>query len=201
MTTTRRSVAPAEAAVYGLAAGVTATLLISALARIKGIREHAEQASLSERFAADAEEESGIISPMSPAAVLARASGPGPEGPASLFAAKVASGLFGRDLAHQIRAWGKVVHVAYGTFWGLVYAMLQTRRRRRPQIAGAAHGLFVWVFGPALLVPAMKLTPAPARSPRAQTAFSVAAHLIYGVSVATLFDRLMGQRRHEPPQG
>src|SRR5438105_1615347 len=109
MTITQRSVAPAEAALYGLAAGVTATLLISALSRIQGIREHAEQASLSERFTAETEEESGVLSPMSPAAVLARASGPGPEGPASLFAAKVASGLFGRDLAKRTKPWGKVV--------------------------------------------------------------------------------------------
>jgi uncharacterized membrane protein YagU involved in acid resistance len=79
--------------------------------------------------------------------------------------------------------------------------MLQTRQRRRPEVAGAAHGLFVWAFGPALLVPAMKLMPTPARSPRAQTALTVVAHVIYGVSVASVFDRLIGKAsRHERPR-
>jgi hypothetical protein len=54
--------------------------------------------------------------------------------------------------------------------------------------------VFVWAFGPAILVPAMKLMPTPAKAPRARAVLGVAAHAIYGVTVATLFSRL-SQRR------
>ena len=183
-----RSLAPVEAALYGLAAGFAATVLISAVSRIPAVREHGH--SSLDALAIPPAEETNPTLPMSPAAVLVQTSGPGPEGPAGLFAAKVASGLFGQDLATRTRLWGQVVHLAYGSLWGLVYGILQTRRVRRPGVAGVAHGLFVWLFGPALLVPAMKLMPAPGKAPRAQTALSVAAHAMYGLTVASVFSRL-----------
>ena len=188
------SITPAEAALCGLAAGLTATLLISALSRVGSVREYAEQSSWRDRSAAGEETEkdgsADVVSPMSPATALVQSSGPGPEGPAGLFAAKIASGLFGRDLAGRTRPWGQAVHLMYGSFWGLVYGMLQTRRTRHPLISGVSHGLFVWAFGPALLVPAMKIMPAPSKTARGRTVFVVAAHLIYGLAVATLFSRL-----------
>ena len=190
-----RPIVPAEAAIYGLAAGLTATLLISALSRVPKLREYAQQSSWVDPSPSDFEEEAEGIAPMSPATALVQASGPGPEGPAGLFAAKVASGLFGRALATRTKRWGQAVHIAYGSIWGLVYGILQTTRTRRPVMSGVAHGLFVWAFGPAILVPAMKLMPAPAKTPRARAMLSVAAHAIYGVTVATLFSRLSQRRR------
>jgi hypothetical protein len=189
-----RPIVPAEAAIYGLAAGLTATLLISALSRIPKVREYAEQSSWIDQPFSELEEEIEGAAPMSPATALVQASGPGPEGPAGLFAAKVASGLFGRDLATRTRQWGKAVHLAYGSLWGLIYGILQTTRTRRPVLSGASHGLFVWAFGPALLVPAMKLMPAPAKAPRGRSALSLAAHVMYGVTVAALFSRLAQKR-------
>jgi hypothetical protein len=182
------SLSPAEAAVYGLAAGFAATLLISAVSRIPAIRERGH--SSLNTLAIPPAEVSDPALPMSPAAVLVQTSGPGPEGPAGLFAAKVASGLFGRDLATRTRPWGQAVHLAYGSFWGLVYGMLQTRRPRRPGVSGVAHGLFVWLFGPALLVPAMKLMPAPGKASRQQAAIALVAHAVYGLTVASVFSRL-----------
>jgi hypothetical protein len=193
-----QSIAPAEAAFYGLAAGLTATLLISAVSRIPQLRRYAERSSWAHGTVSAAEDALQATTPMSPGAVLVQASGPGPEGPAGLFAAKVASGLFGQDLATRTKPWGRAVHLAYGSVWGVVYGMLQTRTKRRPLLSGVAHGLFVWAFGPALLVPAMKLLPAPSRTPRAQNAFIAAAHVLYGVTVATMFSRLMC-RPHEQP--
>ena len=185
-----RPIVPAEAALYGLAAGLTATLLISALSRVPKLRTYAEQSSWVDQLPTDFEEEAEGVAPMSPATALLQTSGPGPEGPAGLFAAKVASGLFGRDLATRTRQWGQAVHIAYGSLWGLVYGILQTTRTRRPVVSGIWHGLFVWAFGPAILVPAMKLMPAPAKAPRARAALGVAAHVMFGVTVATLFSRL-----------
>ena len=175
---------------YGLAAGFAATVLLSALARIPAIREPAEEASLAHPSRAEDDDPSNALLPLSPAAALVQTSGPGPEGPAGLFAAKVASGLFGRDLAKRTKVWGRVVHLAYGSFWGMVYGMLQNKSRRRPQIAGASHGMLVWAFGPAVLVPAMKLMPPPSKVPREQTALNFAAHVIYGVTLAQLFNLL-----------
>jgi len=189
-----RPIVPAEAALYGLAAGLTATLLISALSRIPRVRNYAEQSSWVDP---DLEEEVEGAVPMSPDTALVQASGPGPEGPAGLFAAKVASGLFGRDLATRTRQWGKAVHLAYGSLWGLIYGMLQTTRTRRPLLSGATHGVFVWAFGPALLVPAMKIMPAPAKAPRGPSALGLAAHVMYGVTVAALFSRLAQKRTHD----
>ena len=204
MSVDERPIAPAEAAIYGLAAGLTATLLISAVSRIPRLRKFAERSSWTDRSMSvsgqDWEAELEATSPMSPATALVQASGPGPEGPAGLFAAKVASGLFGRDLATRTQPWGRAVHLVYGSVWGIVYGILQTRRRRRPALAGAAHGLFVWAFGPALLVPAMKLMPPPNKTPRAQSVFVVAAHALYGVTVATMFSRLSRNGSpHEQP--
>ena len=191
MRTDERPVVPAEAALYGLAAGLTATLLISALSRTPKLREYAEGSSWTARSRAAREsDEANDMSPMSPGMALVQSSGPGPEGPAGLFAAKVASGLFGRDLATRTREWGRAVHLTYGSLWGVMYGMLQSRRSRRPVLSGVVHGLTVWAFGPALLVPAMKLMPAPRKAPREHNAFIVAAHVVYGLTVATLFRRL-----------
>ncbi len=184
---------------YGLVAGFAATALLSALTRVPGIREHAEQLSTGERLIGRVEE-SAMSKAVTPATALAQASGPGPEGPAGLFAAKIASGLFGKDLGRDTRSWGKVVHFAYGSLWGFLYGVLQTRRaRRRPIVAGMSHGLFMWAFGPGLLAPSMKLVPAPSQAPRNQTAISIATHLIYGLTLAALFSQLTHTgSAHEP---
>src|SRR4051812_38409232 len=108
----QRTVTPAESALYGLAAGFAATVLLSTLTRIPGIRQRAEQARLRDISQTEEEPVSSFL-PMGPAAALVQPSGPGPEGPAGLFAAKVASGLFGRDLAESTRPWGSAVHLAY----------------------------------------------------------------------------------------
>src|SRR4029079_6932562 len=91
-----------DAALYGLAAGFASTVVMSALSRLPGIRSQIERTVP----AAAQAEELDIGAPMSPAMALVQASGPGPEGPAGLFAAKVASGLFGEDLATRTAPWG-----------------------------------------------------------------------------------------------
>src|SRR5262249_12991300 len=171
-------------------------MVISGLSRIGALRRYAEQSSWRTRTDAFAKDDPDVVSPMSPATALVQASGPGPEGPAGLFAAKVASGLFGRDLATRSRHWGRVVHLVYGTLWGLIYGILQTDRRRRTAVSGVSHGLFVWAFGPALLVPAMKIMPAPTAARRSENVFVIAAHLVYGLTVAAVFGRLL--RRGSP---
>ncbi len=181
-------VTPAQATLYGLAAGFTATVLISALTRLPLIRPLAQPSTLD--YSPHPAEQDEFGSPMSPAGALVQAAGPGPEGPAGLFAAKAGSGLFGRDLAKRAQQWGRFVHFAYGSFWGMSYGILQNRRPRRPLVAGVAHGLFIWALGPALLVPAMKLAPAPTKATSVRNVVNVVGHLIYGVTIAAVFNRL-----------
>lgn len=125
---------------------------------------------------------------VTPAGVLAEDQGPGPEGAAEQFLAKLGSGLFDRDLSRYSKPAGRILHFVYGAWWGVVYGMQQGRRRRNPWLAGTAHGLLVWGFGPGSLVPAMRLMLPPSKAPKQQTAAMVAGHLIYGITVAKLFD-------------
>jgi uncharacterized membrane protein YagU involved in acid resistance len=131
---------------------------------------------------------------VTPAGALAQAQGPGPEGAAELFALKVGSGLFGRDIARSARGWGRAVHFVYGSLWGAIYGTLQGVTRRRPLLNGAAHGMLVWGVGPGSLVPAMKLMHSPAQMPPLQTCLNILGHVIYGVTLAKVFDALLNPR-------
>ncbi len=135
------------------------------------------------------------VSAMTPAEALALASGPSPEGAAERFALKLGSGLFGRDLAPLVRPAGLAVHVLYGSFWGVVYGILQSSLRWSPTLAGLLHGLAVWTIGPGWLVPAMKLMRHPDEQPAATNVTLAAGHLLYGFAVSSLFELL---RSHEP---
>ncbi len=185
----RLPLTPARAVVYGLSAGVAASALMSLLARLPDIA--AAPARSRDAGPPRNHGELDVATPMTPASVLAQSAGPHPEGAAGLFAAKLASGLFGRDLSRYTRLWGSVVHIAYGSLVGLIYAIAQTNVRRRPALAGTVYGLLVWSIGPATLGPAMKLMPPPAKAPPAHVAGDLAAHVSYGLVVATLFDRLI----------
>ena len=127
---------------------------------------------------------------VTPAGVLAQAQSPGPEGLATQFAFKVAAGLFDRDITPHARQAGLAVHVAYGSTWGLLYGLLQASARWRPGLFGVIYGLVVWLVGPALLVPAMKLMRPPHEEPPLRTAMMVAGHIAYGAAVAAAFEAL-----------
>jgi len=125
-----------------------------------------------------------------PASALVQPVSPGPEGLAEQFAFKLASGLFGRDISRYTRPAGLAVHFTYGSAWGLLFGLLQASRRRRPVACGALYGLLVYLVGPACLVPAMKIMRRPAEEPPVRTIMLLAGHILYGVSLATVFDRL-----------
>jgi uncharacterized membrane protein YagU involved in acid resistance len=103
---------------------------------------------------------------------------------------KVASGLFGRDITAYTRPAGFAVHVVYGSTWGVLYGLLQASGRWPPGLFGILYGLVVWLVGPALLVPAMKLMRPPQEEPRLRTAMMVAGHIAYGVAIAGAFETL-----------
>ena len=106
------------------------------------------------------------------------------------FAFKLAAGLFDRDIAGASRPAGLAVHLAYGTTWGVLYGLLRASARWSPALAGAIYGLVVWLVGPALLVPAMKLMRPLPQEPPLRTAMMVAGHVAYGLALAAVFEAL-----------
>jgi uncharacterized membrane protein YagU involved in acid resistance len=99
-------------------------------------------------------------------------------------------GVFDKDIAGQLRPFGFGVHVLYGSFWGALFGIAQGTYHRRPGPGGALYGLLVWLIGPALLVPAMKLMQSPAAEPPVRTAAMLAGHVAYGVALAAVYERL-----------
>jgi hypothetical protein len=134
-----------------------------------------------------------------PAGALSQPQGPGPEGLAEQFAFKVASGVFNRDISSEIRPVGMATHLAYGSAWGALYGLLQSSFRLPPRLFGLSFGGMVYGLGPAFLVPAMKIMRPPREEPPKRTWMLLAGHLIYGVTVATVFDALESSEGRRAP--
>lgn len=223
LTRSKESTTPLKSIGYGAAAGLAGALVLTVLARITpGLKpESKRKKEQPQVFPADSFDEKKVIewqdrsrspaaySPerssgqvqgehaaaVTPAGALAEAQGPGPEGAAEQFVVKLGSGLFDRDISKYSKPAGEAVHLAYGAFWGCVYGMLQGRGRRNIWLAGTAHGLFVWAFGPGSLVPAMRLMLPPTKAPKQETIPMIGGHIIYGLTVAKLFDAQFRKKR------
>jgi uncharacterized membrane protein YagU involved in acid resistance len=178
---------PLGAAGRGIAGGLAGALLLSVVSRVlPGLRVRRTGVSL------------GL--PEDPAVptlaqALALAQSPGPEGLAEQFAFKVAAGIFGQDIGPRVRLAGRLVHLAYGAAWGMLYGLLQATYRRPPAASGATYGLVVWLVGPVFLVPTMRLMGKPSEEPAARSVALIAGHLVYGVALATAFEALQRQTR------
>ncbi len=107
------------------------------------------------------------------------------------FVQKVATGIFGTSLdARQQYLAGTAWHLAYGGFWGMLYALLQSSVRVPALLLGPAWGVGVWGVGPAWLVPRMKLMLPPPKQRPHLTVMVVGVHAAYGAIVALVFDAL-----------
>lgn len=178
---------PIGVAGRGIVGGLAGTFLLSVLARVlPGMRVNSEQAR-----AVAARNPSG--STLAPALEIPQS--PGPEGLAEQFAYKVASGVFGRDLSSSTRLAGRVVHLAYGSGWGMVYGLWQGSYPVSPLLAGPLYGVAVWAVGPGLLVPSMRLIEWPSTLPRDRTIELVTGHVAYGLALALTFDVLERKAR------
>jgi hypothetical protein len=214
-----RGETPLGAAGRGLLAGLAGSLLLSGLARIlpavgAGLRSRDDgKYPPSDPFdreavgrwqdhgrspaafrgggsGGDTSADSDRVYGATPAGALSLPQAPGPEGLAEQFAYKIASGVFERDISGQLRPAGLATHLVYGSLWGALYGLLQASRRGRPLPSGTAYGLFVWLVGPATLVPAMKLLRPPQQEPPLRTAMIVAGHAAYGLTLAATFEAL-----------
>ena len=185
--TVKRFGTPIGAAARGIAGGLAGALLLSVVSRVlPGLRAR--------RVTIPPGQPENPAEPTL-AQSLTLAQSPGPEGLAEQFAFKVASGVFGRDLSSNARLAGRVIHVVYGSAWGMLYGLLQASYPRPPAAFGAIYGFLVWLFGPAFLVPAMRLMGRPSEEPVARSAALITGHLAYGVALATVFEALQRKTR------
>src|SRR5215212_6601084 len=186
-TTTSKGGTPIGAAGRGIVGGLTGALLLSIVSRIlPALRT--QRLLILAGCSAD---------PFQPtlAQALTLSQSPGPECLAEQFAFKVASGVFGRDLSSGARVAGRVIHLVYGSAWGLLYGLLQASYPRPPAAFGAIYGFMVWLIGPAFLVPAMRLMGRPSEEPVARSAALITGHLAYGVALGTAFEALLRKTR------
>jgi uncharacterized membrane protein YagU involved in acid resistance len=178
---------PIGAAGRGIASGLAGALLLSIVSRVlPGLRTQHATIPLGRM---DDSAEPTL------AQALTLAQSPGPEGLAEQFAFKVAAGIFSQDLGPHVRFAGRAVHLVYGSAWGMLYGLLQASYRRPPAAFGATYGLVVWLVGPAILVPAMRLMGRPLEEPAARSAALIAGHLAYGLALAAAFEALQRQTR------
>lgn len=110
------------------------------------------------------------------------------------FVQKLATGLFGTSLsADQQYVAGTAWHLAYGGFWGMVYALVQ-RSVPLPQLVFVPlHGLGVWAIGSGWLVPKMQLMLSPRRQQPRTAAAVIDIHVVYSASVAVACHLLQGR--------
>ena len=185
--TTSKVGTPIGAAGRGIARGLAGALLLSIVSRMLPILR-------TPRLAIAAGRSDDALQPTL-ARALTLSQSPGPEGLAEQFALKVASGVFGRDLSSSAQPAGRIIHLAYGSAWGMLYGLLQTSYPRPAAVFGVIYGFLVWLVGPGFLVPAMRLMARPSEAPVARSAALIAGHLAYGVALATAFEALQRKSR------
>ena len=183
---------PLGALFAGMGAGIIGTLVLSVLARVlPGMRiGRAGHLSGSREDEQMQDESGGITARATPVQALTEPQAPGPEGLAQQFAFKVASGLFGKDISGAARVWGMATHLAYGAAWGALLGLILGTLGGPAIPFGLAFGFIVWLAGPALLVPAMRILPPLRHQGLPRIGLLVGAHLAWGVVVALAFQGL-----------
>ena len=174
---------PAKVALAGLLAGMLGALAVSAMVAVS-------------RTGMAGADEAG--DPASDAGISAgEALSEGPAMPPDMnrvtatFVQKIATGIFGTSLdTRQQYLAGTAWHLAYGGFWGMLYALLQSSVRIPMLLLGPAWGVGVWAVGPGWLAPKMKLMLPPAKQRPHLTAMVVGVHATYGTIVALVFNAL-----------
>ena len=185
--TTSKGGTPVGAAGRGIVGGLVGALLLSIVSRMLPVLR-TQCLTIPPSRSADAFQPT-----LTRALTLSQS--PGPEGLAEQFAFKVASGVFGRDLSSSARLAGRVIHVVYGSAWGMLYGLLQASYPRPPAAFGAIYGFLVWLIGPGFLAPAMRLMGRPSEEPIARSVALITGHLAYGVALAVAFEALQRKAR------
>jgi Protein of unknown function (DUF1440) len=85
-------------------------------------------------------------------------------------------------------------HFGYGAAGGVVYSTFANKSDLSPAIKGTVFGLAVWVGSYFGWLPATKILPPYMEHPK-RHAMMAASHVVWGTSIAYIFDRLEARRR------
>ena len=100
------------------------------------------------------------------------------------IATRISSAALGHELsAKEKKVAGPFVHYAYGTGLGALYGRLAQRHKATTSGFGGAYGAAAWALGDEIAVPALRLGKKPTETPVSQHFQTLAAHLVYGVTL------------------
>lgn len=102
------------------------------------------------------------------------------EGATEKVARKAAEPLGVQLQGEDKKKGGMAVHWTYGVTWGAIYGALHHRVPATGRLFGLGFGLGLFLFGDELLLPALKLGPAPTKTPIASHVSALVGHLAYG---------------------
>ena len=100
------------------------------------------------------------------------------------------AGVRRRIPAPAFRASWLSAHFGYGAACGAVYTLVRPGLPASTAAAGLVYGGAVWAMSYLGLLPALGLYPRPADDSRSRMAVMIAAHAVFGVSVAEAERRL-----------
>ena len=107
-----------------------------------------------------------------------------PEQPTEKLARKVSENLLGIEMSREAKSvMGQVVYWGYGIFWGGVYGLLRKRVPLTAWGAGLPFGIGFALIGPAVMLPALDLTPPATRFPLSAHARGLISHYAYAATV------------------
>ena len=99
-------------------------------------------------------------------------------------AQRISSEVLGHELsAEEMEAAGPLVHYSYGMGIGAVYGGLAQAHKITTSGFGSAYGAAAWALGEEIAVPALGLGRKPAETPLSQHFQTLAAHLVYGITL------------------
>jgi putative membrane protein len=87
-------------------------------------------------------------------------------------------------------------HFGYGAACGAIYAAARPHLPRSDLAAGLVFGGAVWAVSYLGLLPALELFPRATEDSPSRQAVMIAAHAVYGVSLASIEDALASQNPH-----
>lgn len=88
-----------------------------------------------------------------------------------------------------------LAHLGYGGAAGSTFTLVAPSRRDPGIVRGMAFGLGVWCVSYLGLLPALGLLSPATRHPRGRTALMVAAHVVWGASLALITGALGAARQ------
>lgn len=112
------------------------------------------------------------------------------EQPTEKLAENIAGATLDTDLEGSTKtAAGQAIHWGYGTLWGAVYGVAQRELQLPAPVAGALFGGLIGGVA-STVVPALNLTPPPTEQPMAMNLFMGGINMVYGETVAVVYDML-----------